>query len=42
VQLREDAETSLLQAGLHDVVASINHDRKRFARPKRNATESTY
>jgi hypothetical protein len=42
VQLREDAETSLLQAGLHDVVASINHDRKRFARPKRNATERTY
>lgn len=33
-QLREDAETSLLQAGLHDVVASINDDRKRFARPQ--------
>lgn len=39
VQLREDAETSLLQAGLHDVVASINHDRKRFAHPQLNATE---
>lgn len=32
-QLREDTETSLLQAGPHDVVTSINHDRKRFARP---------
>ncbi|WP_418643481.1 hypothetical protein [Stutzerimonas kunmingensis] len=42
VQLREDAETGLQQAGLHDVVASINHDRKRFARAKRNATERTY
>jgi hypothetical protein len=32
-QLREDTKASLLQAGLHDVVTSINHDRKRFARP---------
>ncbi|MCQ4257943.1 hypothetical protein [Stutzerimonas stutzeri] len=38
-QLREDTEASLLQAGLHDVVASINHDRQRFAHPHLNATE---
>lgn len=38
VQLREHTETSLLQAGLQEVVARINHDRHRFARPQRNAT----
>lgn len=38
VQLREDTEASLLRAGLHEVVASINHDRQRFAHPQRNAT----
>ena len=37
-QLREDTETSLLHAGLHEVVASIHHDRQRFADPQRNAT----
>ena len=41
VQLRQDTEASLLKEGLHDVVASINHDRQRFARPQRNATERT-
>ncbi|MOA48928.1 hypothetical protein D3C78_1717430 [compost metagenome] len=41
VQLRQNTEASLLQAGLHDVVASINHDRERFARPQRNAAERT-
>lgn len=41
VQLRQDTEGSLLKEGLHDVVASINHDRQRFARPQRNATERT-
>lgn len=41
VKLRQDAEASLLKAGLHDVVASINLDRQRFARPQRNATERT-
>lgn len=40
-QLRQDTEASLLSEGLHDVVASINHDRQRFARPQRNATERT-
>ncbi|CAD2266496.1 hypothetical protein B6N17_001350 [Stutzerimonas stutzeri] len=39
VQLREDTEASLLRAGLHDVVESINHDRQRFAFPQRNTTE---
>lgn len=41
VQLRQDTEASLLNEGLHDVVAGINHDRQRFARPQRSATERT-
>lgn len=41
VQLRQDTEASLLKEGLHEVVASINHDRQRFALPQRNATERT-
>lgn len=34
VQLRQHTEASLLQAGLQEVVASINHDRQRFARSR--------
>ncbi|GAB3465136.1 hypothetical protein [Azotobacter salinestris] len=41
VQMRQDTEASLLSDGLHDVVARINQDRQRFARPQRNATEWT-
>ncbi|MCY1310015.1 hypothetical protein D9M70_601660 [compost metagenome] len=41
VKLRQDTEASLLKAGLHDVVASINLDRQRFARSQRNAAERT-
>lgn len=33
VKLRLDTDTSLLDDGLHDVVACINLDRQRFARP---------
>ncbi len=39
LQLREDTEASMLAAGLEEVVAGINEDRDRFARPQRNATE---
>lgn len=38
-QLRQHTEASLLVDGLHDVVASINQDRQRFARPQWNAAE---
>jgi hypothetical protein len=38
VQLREETEASLLRAGLHAVVESINHDHQRFAHPQRNET----
>lgn len=36
LNLRQHTETSLLEGGLHDVVASIHQDRQRFARPIRN------
>lgn len=39
VQLRQHTQESLLVDGLHDIVASINLDRQRFARPSRNAIE---
>lgn len=39
VQLRQHTQASLLDDGLHDVVASINQDRQRFARLSRKALE---